>query len=120
MLQAFVIRTQNRSSKLLRTGLAPQRWHEMIIERAATSLRGAETTIKVAIETISVAALVSKALTLDPVPEPAKTTFVKILDDMDNKVKEKLPNYRDDNNGVLLVKFCQKAIAICEMYALYN
>ena len=32
-------------------------------------------------------------LTLDPAPEPTKTTSVKILDDMDNIAKEKLPNF---------------------------
>ena len=32
-------------------------------------------------------------LKLEPSPEPTKTASVKILDDGDNKVKEKLPNY---------------------------
>ena len=59
-------------------------------------------------------------LTLDPAPEPTNTTSVKILDDMDNMAKEKLPNFRDDNRGALLVELCEKSIAICEAYDLYN
>ena len=59
-------------------------------------------------------------LTLDPVPEATKMTSVKILENMDNKVKEKLPNYRDDNNRALLVDLYQKVVAICKTYALYN
>ena len=57
---------------------------------------------------------------LEPAPEPTKTTSVKILDDMSNEVKEKLPNFRDDNEGALLVELCKKSIAICETYDLYN
>ena len=34
-------------------------------------------------------------LTLDPVPEPANTTSVKILIDMGNEAKERLPKYLD-------------------------
>jgi hypothetical protein len=42
----------------------------------------------------------SKAvLTLEPAPEPTNTTSVKILDEMENEVKEKLPNFRDDDKG---------------------
>ena len=48
------------------------------------------------------------------------TTSVKILDEMDNKTKEKLPNFRDDNNRTLPVELCKKAIALCKMYGLYN
>ena len=55
-------------------------------------------------------------LALNPAPEPTKITSFKILDDMDKEVKEKLPNNRDDDNGVLLVKFCQKVITACETY----
>ena len=57
---------------------------------------------------------------LDPEPEPTKTTSVKILDNMGNKAKERLPNFRDDNKGALLVKLCEKSIAICKAYNLYN
>ena len=39
---------------------------------------------------------------------------------MDNIAKEKLPNFRDDNRGALLVELCEKSIAICEAYDLYN
>ena len=49
-----------------------------------------------------------------------KTTYVKILDEMGNKAKEKLPNFRDDNNGAILVELCEKAIALCNTYNLYN
>ena len=63
----------------------------------------------------------SKAvLKFEPAPEPTGTTSVKILDEMNNEVKEKLPNFRDDNEGALLVELCKKAIAICETYDLYN
>ena len=55
-------------------------------------------------------------LTLDPAPGPTKTTSVKILDDMGSKAKDKLPNFRDNNNGVLLVKLREKAIASCKTY----
>ena len=59
-------------------------------------------------------------LTLDPVPEPTKTTSVKILDKMGNEAKEKLPNFRDDNNGALLVELCEKAITLYKTYNLYD
>ena len=59
-------------------------------------------------------------LTLDPAPEPTKTTSVKILDEMGNEAKEKLPNNRDDDNGALLAELCQKVIAVCETYKLCN
>ena len=63
----------------------------------------------------------SKAiLTLDPASEPTKITSVDILDEMDKAVKEKLPNNRDDDNGALLVKLCQKVIAVFATYKLYN
>ena len=63
----------------------------------------------------------SKAvLKFEPAPEPTGTTSVKILDEMNNEVKEKLPNFRDDNEGALLVELCKKAIAICDTYDLYN
>ena len=52
--------------------------------------------------------------------KPDKDDLRQVLDDMDNEVNEKLTNYRDGNNGALLVKLCQKASAICETYALYN
>merc|ERR1711966_25886 len=57
-------------------------------------------------------------LTLDPAPEPTNTTSLKILDEMGNEVKEKLPNNND--NGALLAELCQKVIAVCETYKLYN
>ena len=57
-------------------------------------------------------------LTLDPVPEPTKTTSVKISDEMGNEEKEKLLNFRDDNNGSLLVDLCEKAITLCNTYNL--
>ena len=59
-------------------------------------------------------------LTLDPAPEPTKTTSVKLKDDMDNEIKERIPNFRDDNKGALLVELCQRSIAICETYDLYD
>ena len=63
----------------------------------------------------------SKAvLKLEPAPEPTKTTSVKILDEMENEVKEKLPNFRDDDKGALLVELCKKAIGVCQTYELYN
>ena len=55
-------------------------------------------------------------LTLDPAPKPTKTTSVNIIDEMGNEAKEKLPNNRDDDNGALLDKICQKVIAVCETY----
>ena len=39
---------------------------------------------------------------------------------MGNKAKEKLPNFRDDNNGALLVGLCEKAIALFKTYDIYN
>ena len=63
----------------------------------------------------------SKAiLNLDPVEKPLKTTSIKIMDSMDNEVKERLPNFRDDNNQSILVEVCQKSISICKTYNLYN
>ena len=59
-------------------------------------------------------------MTLDPAPEPTKTTFVKILDKMGNEAKEKLQNIRDEDNGALLDKLCQKMIAVCETPKLCN
>ena len=59
-------------------------------------------------------------LTLDPVPELAETASVKVLDNVGNKAKEKLPNFRDGDNGALLVDLCEKAIALCKTYNLYN
>ena len=47
-------------------------------------------------------------------------TSVKILDKMGNEAKEKLPSFRDHNNGALLVELCEKAIALCNTYNLYN
>ena len=62
-LQAFVTITRNRSLKFHGTSPAPPRWQEIItiIERATISPKGAETTIKVPIETIPVATQASKA-----------------------------------------------------------
>ena len=58
---------------------------------------------------------------LDPVLEPTKTTSNKILEQMGNEAKEKLPNFIDDNNGALLVELCKKATALCKTwYWLYN
>ena len=34
---------------------------------------------------------------LEPAPESMIMTSVKILDNMDNKVKERIPNYKDDS-----------------------
>ena len=87
------------SSKRRGTSPALPRWHGItIIERAATCPRGAVTTIKVAIKTTFFrgrAIKQNKAVsTLDPVSEPTKTTSVKILDEMGNKAKEKLPNFK--------------------------
>ena len=39
---------------------------------------------------------------------------------MGNEEKEKLLNFRDDNNGSLLVDLCEKAITLCNTYNLYN
>ena len=36
-------------------------------------------------------------LNLDTVEEPLNTTSIKIMDSMDNEVKERFPNFRDDN-----------------------
>jgi len=63
----------------------------------------------------------SKAiLNLDPVEEPLKTTSIKIMDSMDNEVKVKLPNFRDDDKQSILLELCQKSISICQTYNLYN
>ena len=43
-----------------------------------------------------------EVLALDPAPEPTKITSVKILDEMDKEVKEKLPSNRDGDNGALI------------------
>ena len=53
-------------------------------------------------------------LILDQVEEPTNTTSIKVLDNMDNEVKDKLPNFRDNIKQAILVELCQKSIAICE------
>jgi len=59
-------------------------------------------------------------LKLEPAPEPTDTTSVKILDETENEVKEKLPNFRNDDKEALLVKLCKKEIGVCQTYNLYN
>ena len=39
---------------------------------------------------------------------------------MDNEVKERIPDYRDDDPGVILIETCKKFMQICSTYDLYE
>ena len=65
--------------------------------------------------------IASKAiLTLGPPPTSERTTSIKLHDAMDNEVKERLDDWRDGNNGRILVDMLVKSISICNKYSLYN
>ena len=49
-------------------------------------------------------------LKLDPTPEPIKVTSIKILHDMKNKTKERITNYRDENNKAILLERWEMSI----------
>ena len=117
MLRTFVTRTRNRSLKRRGTRPTPPRWHEITILEKAVN----DTPKRRGNFSRGRASKQNKAVwILDPVPETTKTTFVKILDEMDNEAKKKLLNFRDNNNGALLFQLCEKAITLCKTYGLYN
>ena len=65
--------------------------------------------------------IASKAiLKLGPPPTSKRTTSIKLHDAMDNKVKECLDDWRDGNDGRILVDVLIKSISICNKYSLYN
>ena len=53
-------------------------------------------------------------------PVSEQTTSVKLKDALGNKVKERLDDWRDDNNDHILVNMLTKSISICSKYSLYN
>jgi len=63
----------------------------------------------------------SKAiLKLGPPPVSERTTSLKLTDALDNEVKERLDDYRDGDEGRILIDMLQKSISICNSYTLYN
>ena len=66
-------------------------------------------------------AIASKAiLKLGPPPTSERTTSVKLNNAMENEVKEHLNDWRDGDNGRILVDMLVKSISICNKYSLYN
>ena len=64
--------------------------------------------------------IASKAiLKLEPPPAFERTTSAKLNEAMGNKVKERLNNWRDGDNGRILVDMLVKSILICNKYSLY-
>ena len=65
--------------------------------------------------------IASKAiLKLGPPPTSERTTSIKLHDAMDNEVKERLDDWRDGDDGRILVNMLIKSISICNKYSLYN
>ena len=63
----------------------------------------------------------SKAiLKLRPPPASEWTTSVKLEDAIGNEVKEHLDNWREGDNGRILIDMLVKSISICNKYSLYN
>ena len=65
--------------------------------------------------------IASKAiLKLGPPPTSEQTTSVKLNDPMGKEVKERLDNWRDGDNGRILVDMLVKSTSICNKYSFYN
>ena len=65
--------------------------------------------------------IASKAiLKLGPPPTSERTTSVKLNDAMENEVKERLDNWRDGDDGRILVNMLVKSTSTCDKYSLYN
>ena len=63
----------------------------------------------------------SKAiLKLGKPPVSEQTTSLKLEDALGNEVKEKLDNWRDGDDGRILIQMLVKSIEICNNYSLYN
>ena len=59
-------------------------------------------------------------LKIGPPPNPHDTTSIKMVDDDGNEEKERLPNFRDNDNGAIVLTLCKKAISLCIVYELYD
>ena len=57
-------------------------------------------------------------LGLPPVSE--RQTSLKLTDALDNEVKERPDDFRDGDEGRILVNMLHKSISICNSYTLYN
>ena len=65
--------------------------------------------------------IASKAiLKLGPPPQSERTTSIKLQDAMENEVKERLDEWRDGDDGRILVDMLIKIISISNKYSLYN
>ena len=65
--------------------------------------------------------IASKAiLKFGPPPTSERTTSVKLHDVMENEVKERLDDWRDGDDGRILVDMLVKLISICNKFSLYN
>ena len=65
--------------------------------------------------------IASKAiLKLGPPPTSEQTTSIKLCDAMDNEVKERLDDWRDGDDGRILINMLVRLISICNKYSLYN
>ena len=62
--------------------------------------------------------IASKAIVkLGPPPTSERTTSIKLRDAMDNEVKERLDDWRDGDDGRILVDMLIKSISICSKYS---
>ena len=59
-------------------------------------------------------------LKLGPPPTSERTTSIKLQDAMNNEVKERLDDWRDGDDGRILVDMLIKSILISDKYSLYN
>ena len=57
-------------------------------------------------------------LKLGAPPVGERQTSVKLKDAMDNKIKEYLDDYRDGNDGRILINMLMKSISLCVKYSL--
>ena len=65
--------------------------------------------------------IASKAiLKLGPPPTSERTTSVKLNDAMGHEVKERFDDWRDGDDGQILVDVLVKSTSICNKYSLYN
>ena len=59
-------------------------------------------------------------LKIGPPPNLSDTTSIKMVDRDGNKVEEKLPDYHNNDNTVVALTLCEKAISLCNVYELYD
>ena len=59
-------------------------------------------------------------LKIGPPPNPNDSTSIKMTDSDGNEVKERLPNYTDNENPAIALTQCEKAISLCNVYELYD